>query len=166
MDVKFLSVYNEIAQENFISVVKQNLIFQTQIKMLEDQVRNHGDLQKKIDESSTLQTEYKKLMIENSDLKNQLNNVNKIVVNNTKVESEKNRIQSALNDKMREVVTLKESIENLQQEVHKKTQHIEQMQEMLPPTKRKKLGLTVDLKNEEMNVNNQNKVGVSSGGSF
>jgi predicted nucleic acid-binding Zn-ribbon protein len=166
MDTKFLSIYNEVAQENFISVVKQNLIFQTQIKMLEDQVRNLGDLQKKIDESSTLQTEYRKLMTENSDLRNQLNSANKIVVNNSKTESEKNRIQSALNDKMREVVTLKQSIENLQQEVHKKTEYIEQMQEMLPITKRKKLGLTVDVKNEETAVDNQNIVEVSSGGSF
>jgi hypothetical protein len=35
MDTKFLLHFNEVAQENFIAVVKQNLVFQAQIKLLD-----------------------------------------------------------------------------------------------------------------------------------
>jgi chromosome segregation ATPase len=166
MDVKFLSAYNEVAQENFISVVKQNLVFQTHIKVLEDQVRIIGDLQKKIEESSELQKEYKKLLAENADLKNQLNNANSIVANNNKSDAEKNRIQSALNEKMRETTSLKQSIDTLERNLKEKIVYIEQLQEMLPMTKRKKLGLSVEEKTQDSTDDKPNNVETSSGGSF
>jgi chromosome segregation ATPase len=166
MDVKFLSAYNEVAQDNFIAVVRQNLIFQTQIKVLEDQVKVIGDLQKKIEENSELQREYKKILTENTDLKNQLNNTNSIVANNNKSDVEKNRIQSALNEKMRELNTLKQSIDGLENTLKDKIVYIEQLHEMLPTTKRKKLGLPVEEKAKETTDDNSSSVEVSSGGSF
>jgi seryl-tRNA synthetase len=166
MDVKFLSAYNEVAQDNFIAVVKQNLVFQTQIKVLEDQVKLVGDLQKKIDETSDLQKEYRKLIAENTDLKNQLNNANSIVANNSKSDVEKNRIQSALNEKMRELNTLKQSVDGLEKTLKDKIVYIEQLHEMLPNAKRKKLGLPVEEKAKETTDDNSSPIEISSGGSF
>jgi chromosome segregation ATPase len=166
MDVKFLSTYNEVVQENFISVVKQNLVFQTQIKVLEDQIKLGGDLQKKLDESSELQKEYRKLLAENTDIKNQLNNANSIVANSSKSEAERNRIQSALNEKMREVTALKQTIDGLEKTLKDKIVYIEQLQEMLPTTKRKKLGLPVEEKAKEATDDNSSPIEISSGGSF
>jgi len=166
MDVKFLSAYNEVAQDNFLAVVKQNLVFQTQIKVLEDQVKVIGDLQKKIEESSGLQIEHRRILAENTDLKNQLNNVNSIVANNSKSDVEKNRIQSALNEKMREINTLKQSIDGLEKTLKDKVVYIDQLHEMLPITKRKKLGLSVEEKVEESTDDNSSPSEVSSGGSF
>lgn len=166
MDVKFISAYNEVAQDNFIAVVRQNLVFQTQIKVLEDQVKVIGDLQKKIDESSELQKEYKKLLADNTNLNNQLNNANSIVANNNKSDVEKNRIQSALNEKMRETTSLKQSIDTLERNLKEKIVYIEQLQEMLPMTKRKKLGLSVDEKAQDSADDKPNIVETSSGGSF
>ena len=34
-DIRFIQKYNEVLQENFSSVLKQNLLFQTQIAVLE-----------------------------------------------------------------------------------------------------------------------------------
>jgi chromosome segregation ATPase len=166
MDVKFLSAYNEVAQDNFIAVVRQNLVFQTQIKVLEDQVKLVGDLQKKIEENSELQREYKKVLAENTDLKNQLNNANSIVANNNKTNSEQNRIQSALNEKMREFNTLKQSFDRLENQLKDNTVYIEQLHEMLPNAKRKKLGLPIEEKTKETTDDNSSSIEVSSGGSF
>jgi seryl-tRNA synthetase len=166
MDVKFLSAYNEVAQDNFIAVVRQNLVFQTQIKVLEDQVKVIGDLQKKIEESSDLHIEHKKLLAENTDLKNQLNRANSIVANNSKSDVEKNRIQSALNEKMRELNTLKQSIDGLEKTLKDKNVYIDQLHEMLPNTKRKKIGLPVEEKAKEITDDNSNSIELSSGGSF
>ena len=48
MDGKFLSTYNEVILDNFNAVLKQNFMFQTQIKILEEQIKEKSELETKL----------------------------------------------------------------------------------------------------------------------
>ncbi len=48
MDGKFLDVYNEVVLENFYAVLKQNFMFQTQLKFAEENTKKVGELEKKL----------------------------------------------------------------------------------------------------------------------
>jgi len=167
-DLKFLSFFNEVAQDNFVSVVKQNLVFQAQIRLLEDAVKVIPELQKKIEDLEINKTEYRGLVEENTDLKNQLKNKNSIIENTNKSDIEKARIQSALNEKMREVSQFKKTIEDLQKELQENKEYTNKLQEMLPKTAKKKLGITVEeTEKEASNSDNDMKDEIiSNGGTF
>jgi chromosome segregation ATPase len=167
-DLKFLSFFNEVAQDNFVSVVKQNLVFQAQIRLLEDAVKVIPELQKKIEDLEINKTEYRGLVEENTDLKNQLKNKNSIIENTNKSDIEKARIQSALNEKMREVSQFKKTIEDLQKEIQENKEYKNKLQEMLPKTAKKKLGITVEeTEKETSNSDNDMKDEIiSNGGTF
>ena len=78
-DVKFLTHYNETVIENFISVVKQNLLFQAQIRGLEEHLKIIPELQKSAEQFEELKVEIVELKEDNINLKNQLENKNAIV---------------------------------------------------------------------------------------
>ena len=48
-DIKFLQHYNETAIDNFVAVVKQNILFQAQIAALYDENKRIPELLKEID---------------------------------------------------------------------------------------------------------------------
>lgn len=167
-DLKFLSFFNEVAQDNFVSVVKQNLVFQAQIRLLEDAVKVIPELQKKIEDLEINKTEYRSLVEENTDLKNQLKNKNSIIENTNKSDIERSRIQSALNEKMREVTQLKKSLEEIQKEFNENKEYTSKLQEMLPKTAKKKLGIPVEETEKENSISDndmKNEV-ISNGGTF
>ena len=167
-DLKFLSFFNEVAQDNFVSVVKQNLVFQAQIRLLEDTVKVIPELQKKIEDLEINKTEYRSLVEENTDLKNQLKNKNSIIENTNKSDIERSRIQSALNEKMREVTQLKNSLEEIQKQFNENKKYTSKLQEMLPKTAKKKLGIPVEDTEKENSISDndmKNEV-ISNGGTF
>jgi hypothetical protein len=47
-DIKFLEKYNESAIDNFVAVVKQNILFQAQVAYLSDQLAHTEELRKQI----------------------------------------------------------------------------------------------------------------------
>jgi predicted RNase H-like nuclease (RuvC/YqgF family) len=158
MDAKFLSAYNEVALDNFVAVVKQNILFQTQVKFLEDQVKIIPGLQEKVGD-------FARIIEENSDLKNQLNNRNSIIQNSVNSDVEKNRLQTALNSQSKELAKLRE-------DTAKQKEYITQLEEMLPNSKKKKLGIDVlptkdEVKEDEPQIKNDDVLKVeSAGGSF
>ena len=157
-DIKFLQFYNEIAQDNFISIAKQNLLFQTQIRVLDEQVKRIPELLEKIDGLEEVKKEFTKVLEENNDLKNQVNNKNNIIENNSKTDVERHRLQTDLNSEMRQNAQHRELIDSLKQTTEKQKEYIDQLEKMLPNSKRKKLGLSVvvEEKNEEVLLVNQN----------
>lgn len=172
VDAKFLAFFNEVAQDNFISVAKQNLVFQAQIRTLEDQNRVIPELLKKIEDLEVTKGEVKGLLQENNDLKNQLNQKNAVIENTTKVDTDRHRLQTAVNTQSKELSTLKKVVEELNVEIEKEKDYIKQLEEMLPNSKRKKLGLplTEEKKKEddplETKDDEKNLELVTSGGSF
>ena len=129
-DVNFLQKYNDIVLENFNAVLKQNLLFQTQISVLEEKVVKANDYEQ-------IKTEVSRLSSENNDLKNELHHKNMTLENNISSDATRHRLQTALNNEMKE----RKKFEDL---YTKNQEYIKQLEEMLPNSKRKKLGLEVE----------------------
>jgi chromosome segregation ATPase len=163
VDVKFLSLHNEVVQENFLAIVKQNLIFQAQIRLLEEQAKKVPDLEK-------AKENYDRLLSENNDLKNQISSKNTIIENNHRSDTEKDRLQTAINTMMKEKESVSQQMEVLQKQIETQKNEIEEQKEyarklekMLPDSKRKKLGLeSVEVESVAIDMTKL----VSSGGSF
>jgi predicted phage tail protein len=151
-DINFIQSFGEIAQENFISVVKQNLLFQTQIKLLDEQVKKIPDLLEKIDGLEKVKEEFQTIVEENNDLKNQLNNKNDIIEKSNKEDVEKHRMQTALNNEMKKNSLNIDLIDSQKIIIDNQKEYIQQLENMLPISKRKKLGLSVDVPENKDNV--------------
>ena len=151
-DIKFLQFYNEIAQDNFVSIAKQNLLFQTQIRVLDEQVKRIPELLEKIDGLEEVKKEFTKVLEENNDLKNQVNNKNNIIEINSKTDVERHRLQTELNNEMLKNKESRELINLLTTTVNKQKEYIKQMKKKLPKEKNKP---SVE-KNENVLLVNQN----------
>ena len=73
MDAKFLSTYNEVILDNFNAVLKQNFMFQTQIKFLEEKAKEVEKLQKQLDDLKASNTNVEALLVEIESLKSDIN---------------------------------------------------------------------------------------------
>jgi hypothetical protein len=165
MDGKFLSTYNEVILDNFDAVLKQNFMFQTQIKILEEQIKEKSGLETKLASLSSEKDDIVELRAEIDGLKAELDNKNLAIQNLNNTDSERHRLQTAVNNQMKEIEGLKSQVGSLQNgndsEVQLvKTQkdseikllkdkekeqlnYIAQLEEMLPNSKKKKLGIEI-----------------------
>ena len=117
MSVEFSNTYQEILLDNLVSIIKQNFIFQTQLKLAENGNKDKSELQEKYD---TLFSQYESLKSQTPELEALRLRVN----TNAGAHEEKSRIQSALNDEMRKSVELKGQLEVKSSELAEKTQEI------------------------------------------
>jgi predicted RNase H-like nuclease (RuvC/YqgF family) len=106
MSVEFSNTYQEILLDNFNSVIKQNLMFQTQLKMAEETQKNN-----KSDEKITLLNgEYNVLK---SDYDNALKKISDLEVRanvGQSLHDEKTRVQTALNEELKKTASLNTKI--------------------------------------------------------
>jgi len=110
-DLTFLNTYTEIVQENVSAIIKQNFVFQTQLKIAEnklavmdDAIRNadnlsvqNKELQTKINELLSLTSSYKTVADDKSRLQSSLNETSQV----------KNQMQTQLNDMQQELTRLR-----------------------------------------------------------
>jgi chromosome segregation ATPase len=165
MDGKFLSTYNEVILDNFDAVLKQNFIFQTQIKILEEQIKEKSELETKLASLSSEKNDIVELRTEIDGLKTELNNKNLAIQNLNNTDSERHRLQTAVNNQMKEIEGLKSQVGSLQSDKESEVQlvknqkdseikllkdkekeqldYIAQLEEMLPNSKKKKLGIEI-----------------------
>lgn len=110
MSVEFSNVYQEILIDNLMAIIKQNFVFQTQLKLAEKVGKEKEELIKKVQE----------LNFECEELKSKAKEVE---VYKTKAESnssaheEKSRIQTALNEEMKKTSALKNDLQNVTKEI-------------------------------------------------
>jgi chromosome segregation ATPase len=139
MSVEFSNAYQEVLLENLDSILKQNFMFQARLKLLEKQANVQVELQAKLDELTAThqqalqqigQTQHYKVQAESNDA----------------IVQEKTRIQSALNDAMKKMSGLENSLEAKQKEILDKDaellelkNYISKLKENLPATKLKKI---------------------------
>ena len=135
-DIKFLQHYNETAIDNFVAVVKQNILFQAQIAALSEENKRIPELLKEIDGFEEVKKQLVTLSEANVNLANQLNIKSQIAEKTSKVDTERFRLQTAVNNQMKEINGLKEALEEQQE-------YITKLENMLPPSKKKKLGLAL-----------------------
>jgi predicted RNase H-like nuclease (RuvC/YqgF family) len=169
-DIKFLEKYNESAIDNFVAVVKQNILFQAQVSYLSDQVAQTEELRKQIAEFEPVKEALVRLRDENINLTNELNSKVTIIESANKSDAEKYRLQTSLNEQSREIERLTTATVSLQEQVKEQTEYIAKLEEMLPKSAKKKLGITQEQNIEETiqeeSVDNENVKTLSSGGSF
>ena len=143
MDGKFLNVYNEVILENFNAVLKQNFMFQTQIKFLEEKVKEVDKLQKELDDLKASNTNVQALLVEIESLKSDINGKNALLQSSKSDDAERVRLQNAVNSQMKEIASLKANLETLENDKKEQQDYINQLEDMLPNSKKKKLGITV-----------------------
>lgn len=144
MDTKFLSYFNEVAQDNFVAIAKQNLIFQAQIKYLEEDVKRIPELMETISGLEETKKEVAGMILEINDLKNQLDNKDNIIKVTSNSDADKHRLQSALNTQAQDLDRLKKRVLDFEKEIESQKEYIVQLEEMLPNSKKKKLGIAIE----------------------
>lgn len=178
MSVEFSNAYQEILLDNLTAIIKQNFIFQTQIKLAEKVGKEKEELSNKFEEVNTnyekLKNDYKQLEVYKSKAEQ-----------NNSAHEEKSRIQSALNDEMKKSSLIKTDLQNAQNELEKLKKQIveledknkeivelkkqiEKMEQNIVPVKTKKLNEDkplIETKNETPKIKN-NLQKILDGSSF
>lgn len=174
MDGKFLDVYNEVILENFNAVLKQNFMFQTQLKFAEEKTKQVGELEKKLADLSSEKNDVVKLKEQIDNLKNEITNKDALIQSSANTDNERHRLQTAVNNQMKEIEGLKKTIDNLQKQQKDQQEYVTQLEDMLPNSKKKKLGIEIPeepkpIKEEPITLNKEDDnilKFASTGGTF
>ena len=177
-DANFINAYNEVVLENFTAVLKQNFMFQTQIKFLEERVNTIPALEEKGNLYDSVVREKLELQNKISSLTSEIENKDIFIRNTTNSDVDKHRLQKALNEQAKELEKLSNKVSDVENDIADKNYYIKQLEDMLPNSKRKKLGLEIieSIKEEVEEVKSTEKVSVkednvilkveSAGGTF
>ena len=125
MSVEFSNAYQEILLDNLVAIIKQNFIFQTQLKLAEDSGKATAEIQAKYNELIQAYEAVK-------DLKT------KVDVN-ASAHEDKSRLQGALNDTMKHTTELQKQLEEKNTEIASLNEYIEKLETIATPSKLKKL---------------------------
>ena len=125
MSVEFSNAYQEILLDNLVAIIKQNFVFQTQLKLAEDSGKATAEIQAKYNELIRAYEAVK-------DLKT------KVDVN-ASAHEDKSRLQSALNDSMKQNTALQKQLEEKNTEIASLNEYIEKLESIATPSKLKKL---------------------------
>ena len=125
MSVEFSNAYQEILLDNLVAIIKQNFVFQTQLKLAENTGKATAEIQEKYNE---LLQAYEAV----KDLKT------KVDVN-ASAHEDKSRLQGALNDSMKHTTTLQKQLEEKNTEIASLNEYIEKLETIATPSKLKKL---------------------------
>jgi chromosome segregation ATPase len=110
MSVQFSNTYQEILLDNLVAVIKQNFVFQTQIKISENISKENENVNKQLEELTALYNTAKSELTQLSIYKSKSES-------NSSAHEEKSRIQSALNDEMKKNSSLQKELENKNNEI-------------------------------------------------
>lgn len=132
MSVDFSNAYQEILFDNLISIIKQNFIFQTQIKLAEDKGKQKEEIEARYNE---LLNKFNSVQ---GDLQ-QIESYKARATQNTNAHEDKVRIQQALNDTMRKNGNLSKELENKEEEIKTLREYITKLEEIAPNSKLKKI---------------------------
>jgi len=163
MSVEFSNIYQEVLLENLDVIIRQNFIFQAKLKMLEKEADVRAEMQAKINE----------LTVKHQEALQQINNSQHYKVqaeNNDAIVQEKTRIQSALNDTMRELGKTKSALELKEKEIEEMSLRISELEKLIPPAPKAVKKVTVKTVEEEkpvkISATETNKIRVEAGGTF
>jgi chromosome segregation ATPase len=168
MSVEFSNVYQGVLLENLDVILKQNFLFQARLKMLEQEVNFRAEMQAKIDELTVKHQEALEQIGQTQHYRTQAESNDAIV-------QEKTRIQSALNDTMRELGVTKNSLDSITQQLNLKNIEVEEMksriselEKLIPPAPKvvKKITVKTEEKPVEISATETEKIKVEVGGTF
>ena len=161
MNVEFSNAYQEVLLENLDVILKQNFMMQARLKLLEKEVNVRAEMQAKIDELTVKHQEALEQIGQTQHYKTQAESNDAIV-------QEKTRIQSALNDTMRELGNTKSALEAREKEIKEMNSIISELEKLIPsaPKVVKKVTVKTEEKPVEISATETNKVRVEAGGTF
>lgn len=167
MDVRLQNAYVEVLLDNFISVIKQNVMFQAQLEVMNKNVNEADETKRKIAELSASNIELQKLVDsltgENNTLKTSVDNSQLHVNTANSIREEKTRLQAAVNDYMKQNKTLTTDLAKFKSEVEEQNKYIAKLEELVPLNKLRKLR-KVDI--TEFVEQSPDADNVKSGGTF
>jgi len=160
MDVRLQNSYVEVLLSNFLEVVKQNIMFQAQLELSKTDVNEASEIKRKIQELSK----------RNEELQHEI--VQKESQSTITISQEKNRLQQAVNDYMRQLESSKNEVSLIRGNLAEANKHREELtkyvavlEQTVPTNKLKKLKLSDDNKTFAPEQPTQEDV-VKSGGTF
>lgn len=128
MSIEFSNAYQEVLLENIDVILKQNFVMQTKLKLFEREANIRAELQAKIEE----------LTVEHQKALEQINQTQHYKIqaeNNDSIVQEKSRIQSALNETMRELSVTKNSLDVKEKEFSELEKNIKLKEEEIQKMK-------------------------------
>lgn len=161
MDIQLQNAYVEVLLDNFMSVVKQNIMFQAQLEVMKKTLNELNAKQDNVEllqsQNAELEKQLQLLTSENVVLKN---DVNSRVAPET-LRNEKSRLQSAVNDYMRQVKTLKTELMEVKAEsqevlvknnnhIDELNKYIQRLESVVPANKLKKLKINETTQEEQV----------------
>ncbi len=161
MSVEFSNAYQEVLLENLDVILKQNFMMQARLKLFEKETNLRAEMQAKIDELTAKHQEALEQIGQTQHYKTQAESNDSIV-------QEKSRIQSALNDTMRELGITKNLLNLKSKEVEEMKSRIFELENLIPSTSKvvKKVTAKTEEKPVEISATETNKVRVEAGGTF
>ena len=168
MSVEFSNAYQEVLLENLDVILKQNFMMQARLKLFEKETNLRAEMQAKIDD----------LTVKNQEVLQQVEQTQHYRVqaeSNDAIVQEKSRIQSALNDTMRELGATKNSLDSITQQLNLKNKEVEEMksriselEKLVPPAPKvvKKITVKTEEKPVEISATETKKEEVEVGGTF
>jgi chromosome segregation ATPase len=140
--VTFLNNYTEILFDNFSAVIKQNIQFQTQLKMAEQQLAILDDAKRHVD----------KLSVENRTLNERVNELTSLTSSYKNVSEDKGRLQVSLNETSQVNNQLQSQINDAQQELTRLRAQSSELQNLRKENKLLKDKLGIEEEKEEKPV--------------
>ena len=156
MDVRLQNAYVEVLLGNFLEVVKQNIMFQAQIEIANKDNKDVGENQRRLKEISDSNVELQKQLLEKdreiSRLTTERNDLKNSSNNNNSLAQEKQRLQSAVNDYMRQLNEAKNEVLRAKSEsqdvllqnnnrIEELTKYVTRLEAAIPANKLKKTKL-------------------------
>ena len=154
MDVRLQNAYVEVLLGNFMEVVKQNLLFQAQIEVNKNSLQEAEDSVRRLKEVSDSNIQYQNQLVEKDRLINQLtterDNLKSSSGSNDSLRQEKDRLQSAVNDYMRQLKSAQQELLTVKSEsqdvliqnnnrIEELTKYVMRLEAVVPANKLKKL---------------------------
>jgi chromosome segregation ATPase len=156
MDVRLQNAYVEVLLGNFMEVVKQNLMFQAQIEVNKSSLQEAEDSVRRLKEVSDSNIQYQNQLVEKDKLINQLtterDNLKSSSGSNDSLRQEKDRLQSAVNDYMRQLKETQQEVLKVKSEsqdvllqnnnrIEELTKYVARLETVVPANKLKKVKL-------------------------
>lgn len=125
MSVEFSNAYQEILLDNLMAIIKQNFVFQTQLKLAEDTEKSKAEIQARYNELFQAHEALKDFKAKSEV--------------NASAHEDKSRLQSALNNSMKKYAALQKDLEAKDTEIASLKEYIEKLENIATPSKLKKL---------------------------
>jgi len=161
MSVEFSNAYQEVLLENLDVVLKQNFMMQARIKLLENEANSRAEIQARLEEITAKHQNTLQQIEESQHYRIQAESNDAII-------QEKSRIQSALNDTMRELGATKNLLDSKNKEVEEMKSRISELENSNLSTSKvvKKLTVKTEEKPVEISTTDTEKIKVEAGGIF